>query len=172
MPWGKNFLKVSIRRELPKSFCVFNSENTDSKTNRCEYRWYRHFGLEKQLFSSLKMDTNPKESRNHRGLFRFAGPFWPGHSGYTLVRAPRVTSAAPKKMKMGTVNCVLKTEGRSREQLGICLQREAASYWLRYIGSQEPNQSLIRNWTLPWIAVCIDFSHFNKSHMSTTPGKI
>lgn len=152
MPWGKNFPKVSMRRELPKGFCVFNSENTDSKTDRCEYRWHRHFGLEKQLFSSLEMGTHWSQGKQEpQGPVSFCrGPSGLGLQGVCWLEYP---GWHQQPVKLWSVNCVLETEGRSRGQFGTCLQRGAANHRLRYTGSQEPDQSLTRDWILPWIAV-------------------
>lgn len=183
MPWGKNFPKVSMRRELPKGFCVFNSENTDSKTDRCEYRWHRHFGLEKQLFSSLEMGTHWSQGKQEpQGPVSFCrGPSGLGLRGVCWLEHPGWHQQLPEKWSCGvwTVcwKCVLECElcagnrSRSRGQFGTCLQRGAANHRLRYTGSQEPDQSLTRDWILPWIAVYY-FPHFNKSYMPTKQGNI
>lgn len=103
MPWGKNFPKVSTRRELPKGFCVFNSENTDSKTDRCEYRWHRHFGLEKQLFSSLEMGTHWSQGKQEpQGPVSFCrGPSGLGLQGVCWLEYPGWHQQLPEKWSCG-----------------------------------------------------------------------
>jgi len=112
MPWGKNFPKVSMRRELPKGFCVFNSENTDSKTDRCEYRWHRHFGLEKQLFSSLEMGTHWSQGKQEpQGPVSFCrGPSGLGLQGVCWLEYPGWHQQLPEKWSCGVWTVCWKQE--------------------------------------------------------------
>lgn len=126
MPWGKNFPKVSMRRELPKGFCVFNSENTDSKTDRCEYRWHRHFGLEKQLFSSLEMGTHWSQGKQEpQGPVSFCrGPSGLGLQGVCWLEYPGWHQQLPEKWSCGVWTVCWKQRADQEDSLGHACREE------------------------------------------------